>query len=185
MRITVASGLAGTASLIAGIVVPMIVPQIEPWVGYSLLAVAGIMFLVALALWLSGWARKPDDVQSNSASGDRAVAVGGDNHAPIKTGDTNQNFGANLGHIGSVHQHGPVPFEMTEALMTDVANQLGEAHPISVYAVGGKKSQQAVALLAAFLRSKGFAIEMNSIGILSPPLDQPIELRAGGVYVGL
>lgn len=98
-------------------------------------------------------------------------------------GGTNQNFGTNLGHLRSAHQHGPVPFEMSETAMADIASRLGPPGPISLNAIGGEKSKKAVALLANFLGNKGFTITISWIGVLAPPLDQPIELRANGVYV--
>lgn len=164
MRIAVASGLAGTASLIAGIVVPMMVPRIEPWVGYSLLAVASGMFLVALVLWLSERARSPAAAPSITASGDRAVAVGGDNNAPIHTGDT--------------HFHGKQPFLLTQNDLNLILAQIDRTKPVELttatdFEMGDR--------LHRFLLENGVNVtSRQNVGLLIniPPYHKPVHIEA-------
>ena len=71
MRLAVSTGLAGTASLIASVVVPMMVPHLPPWVGFSLLGAAAVMYAVAIVL---SW--------STRQTGDTERAITQSTHGP-------------------------------------------------------------------------------------------------------
>ena len=185
MRPAIISACSAISLTLVGLAVPIVFPHIYPWVARGMLWAAALFLAIALVLWLWGLARKSDEEPSVVASGGRAVAVGGDNNAAIQTGDSFNQSHSGSGHniVAETVHFGPTPFQMTEAVMADVANQLGTPRPITFYAVGGEKSQQAVELLAAHLATRGFTFEINWIGVLGPPLDRPIELRASSVYV--
>lgn len=73
MRISTAAGVGSVASLLAGIGVPIAFPHVEPWVGQYLLIAAGLLFALALGLWLKGGSNGAVTV---STTGPHSPAIG-------------------------------------------------------------------------------------------------------------
>lgn len=100
MRLSVSTGLAGTASLIASVVVPMMVPHLPPWVGFSLLGAAAVMYAVAIVL---SWStRQTGDIE-------RAITQSTHGpHSPAYAARDNATFVINhapstIQAVGSIH----------------------------------------------------------------------------------
>lgn len=89
-------------------------------------------------------------------------------------------------HSGSgnnIMNFGRLQFEMSDAMMADIASRLSGQRSVNLFAVGSAKSLAAVQRLSAFLSARGIAVTLNIIGVLSPPLADPVELRPDGIYV--
>jgi hypothetical protein len=111
MRATIIAASAGTASLIAGIVTPMVIPATLPvWIRWSLLGLAGALYLLAIGVWL--WGRLKGD--GSALSGTNATTAG--DHSP-----------AFVGTFGDVHYHAtPAP-----AATQPVKSPYGSGNPTS------------------------------------------------------
>ena len=119
----------------------------------------------------------PPPVGESYMSDQKATPHGGDTYN-IK----NSGSGVAIGRVENLNL-GPAKFEMSFAVMADIAQKLGKPRSISLFAVGGGASQAAVDSLGNFLGGKGFSVTVNWIGTLSPPLDRPVELRKDGLYI--
>ena len=120
---------------------------------------------------------KPLEAHTDTPNKKASSSQGGDTYNV-----TNSGSGVSIGRVDTLNL-GPAKFEMSAALMSDVAEKLGKPRPISLFAVGGQASQKAVQALGDFLSGHGFTVTVNWIGALSPPLDQPIELRNEELYI--
>jgi len=90
MRVVVAV-LCGTASLIAGVVTPLVIPPTLPdWIKYAFLAGAGVFYILAFAIWLAARSIEGDAGSSQSVGERSPILQGGTFNAPvfISTGDT-------------------------------------------------------------------------------------------------
>jgi hypothetical protein len=73
---------------------------------------------------------------------------------------------------------------MTDQVMAEIVRQLGTPRELMVNWVGGMRSKAAAERLSTYLTTKGFVIkDGGGVGMLSPPLEQPVELRPDGLWV--
>lgn len=94
MRPAVITGLSSVAFAIGGWVLPMRVPNLQPWVADSLLWVAAAMLVVAVFLWLWGLRKSnspssmpSEQGKSSSAKMGRASVLVGDVPAALEMGE--------------------------------------------------------------------------------------------------
>lgn len=93
----------------------------------------------------------------------------------------------NQTHSGSgnnVINFGKQQFQMTNDVMNEVVRQLGPPRSLKLGWVGSQKSFQDSQKLAAFLKARGFEIiEEGGTDILSPPLEGPVQVIQGILFV--
>lgn len=103
----------------------------------------------------------------------------------IGMGDTYKNSGTVFGNMGpTTNIYGKQPFQMTDAVLASVADQIGSPRQLGIYWVGSQQSHADAERLAIYLNGRGFTIDrMGGIGMLIPQLSKPIELRGDDLYV--
>lgn len=103
----------------------------------------------------------------------------------IQMGDSYQNNGTVNGNFGpTTNIYGKPPFQMSEAVLAEVAAKIGPARAIGLHWVGSQRSYTDAETLARYLEHKGFAVHRKGgIGMLIPQLSKPIELRGSDLYV--
>ena len=138
---------------------PIVFPNVEPWVAEWMLWGAAALLLLAFGLWAYGLREVDHPSVSQSHSGS--------------------------GHIINAHSvaFGKQLFEMTDALMTEIARKVAVHDLVKLTAVGSSRSYEAVVRLSSYLQGLGKQVSISMIGVMAPPLSQPVEIRGNEVYV--
>lgn len=155
---------------------PLALPKDLPdWLTYLAIAIGLAMFVLP---WLLSRGESEAD-NSNSTSGTHS------NIGDISGGVNAIGQGATalqLNNSGIINV-GQQPFEMTNEVMSDIAEKLHGQSTVKLFAVGSSRSCEAVTKLANFLRVRGIETSICIVGVLVPPLAVAVEFREDGVAV--
>jgi hypothetical protein len=114
-------------------------------------------------------------------AGDDALVAGtdiGDRDAPIYN-----NFGT-AAHIGPVHNHGKQAFQMTKAVVAEIASKLDKSQPVLVDCIGSSKSEADADYLIKLLKIMGFEAKgWNRTQSQNPAPIMPWEVVGNTVIV--
>lgn len=162
------TGLSAVGFGIAGVAVPVVFPDIEPWVAKGMLSVAAACLILALILWFfrpkepdgGGITQSPTTQGANSP----ALAVAGDYHAALASTPITQSH-SGIGHniIASNVHLVPPEFEFSDNFFADLLSKLETGKPIHLDTVGDNKKGRR---LYDFLQSHGFTVERTHSSIL-------------------
>lgn len=138
---------------------PIVFPDVEPWVAEWMLWGAAALLLLAFGLWVYGLRKAEHPTVSQSHSGS--------------------------GHIINAHSvaFGKQPFQMTEAVMAEIARKVADHDLIGLTVVGSSRSYEAVTHLSSYLQGLGKRVSISTIGVMAPPMSQAVEISGNEVYV--
>jgi len=169
---TIIAVCCASASLIAGIVAPMVIPPTLPdWIRYGFLGLAAALYVVAFVIWIM-------QRKAGSGAGPSQATRGPD--SPILSANTFEGpvtFGAPSiaqTHHGSGHNivadnvsFAPPRFVLSEAVKHELFNSMPPGATIRIASLGGRESDDARDALAAYFRQRG--IEVGIVGFFNTP----------------
>jgi hypothetical protein len=94
-------------------------------------------------------------------------------------GDSYNNSGNNFGHMGPINI-GKQPFELTQDQIDEALRRVIPGRPIIVQAVGNQRAWAMGQKLTQALTTAGHTAVLRTIGMLSPPPDQPLTISLEG-----
>lgn len=158
-HIAIASSLLG----IGGPAVMALGPEIYPTLKPAFLLVGAAMFALAALMLLRSFLKR-----------DPAPLV------PAYKGDQYINSGTNNGHLGPVNNYGKQRFELSDAHIGDLIQQLPVGGNVTLFCVGNSADFLDGGRLSNALTAHGLKVETISTGVFAPPPAKPLSVQLDG-----